>query len=236
MTERRVTTEAVIPAVTETNVIDRHTTTAEPRDRIRWGPIVAGLVSAIAAMLVLSVLGLAIGLSALKDRADGSDIASSAAIWSAVSALISFFIGGWVAGRTSAVRKGELGLLNGLMVGAAALTLLLYLTGSGVGNLVGGLGSNIGDIARLGTEQVQSGQVNTTNAQNQAQDAAQQARDAARKSYDTAKKSAWGTLAGLVLALAASGAGGVLGHTAKGDRENAADGPTEAPATRRPAM
>src|SRR5215212_1715300 len=35
------------------------------RDRIRWGPIVAGVVTAFAVLLFLSVLGLALGISAL---------------------------------------------------------------------------------------------------------------------------------------------------------------------------
>lgn len=221
--ERVSVQRPVVPVVAERTVIDRSTMVPTVRDRIRWGPIVAGLVAAIASLLVLLVLGLAVGLSALKDRASGNDVGGAAAVWSAASALIAFFIGGWVAGRTAAVRKGEIGLLNGLMVGAAALTLLLYLTASGVGNLVGGIGSNIGDIARLGTEQVQSGQVDPQQAQGQAQEAAQRARQAAQQSYDKAKASAWVTFAGLVLALGAAGVGGIVGHKAKGMDENTVD-------------
>src|SRR5215217_6306361 len=35
------------------------------RDRIRWGPIIAGVVTAFAVLLFLTVLGLALGVSAL---------------------------------------------------------------------------------------------------------------------------------------------------------------------------
>ena len=38
-------------------------TVADDRDRIRWGPIIAGIFVAIATQLILSALGAAIGLT-----------------------------------------------------------------------------------------------------------------------------------------------------------------------------
>ena len=48
-----------VPAV-EVDVAD-----VPMRDRIRWGPIIAGVVTAFAVLLFLTVLGIALGISAL---------------------------------------------------------------------------------------------------------------------------------------------------------------------------
>ena len=69
----------------------------EPKDLIRWGPIVAGLFSAFASLLLLSLLGLAIGFSS---ASAGAALASTASqmtapgLWAAGSMLIALFIGG----------------------------------------------------------------------------------------------------------------------------------------------
>ena len=198
--------------------------TLDVKNRVQWGPIIAGLVSTIASMLVLTVLGLAVGASAFEPRTSGETIGTAAAIWGAASAIISFLIGGWVAAKTAAVGGPGSGMINGLMVGATALALILYLTGAGLGNLFGTVGSNIGDIANVAQDQAQAQGVTTQDAQNQAQQAQSQIQDTqstvadtVRNSYDEVRDSAWGTLAGLVLALGASAVGGLLGHNKRRD-------------------
>jgi len=195
------------------------------RNRVQWGPIVAGLLTTIASMLVLTVLGLAIGTSAFEPRDSGQTIGTAAAIWGAVSAIISFFLGGWVAAKTAAVDGGFSGLMQGLMVGATALALILYLTSSGLGNLFGTIGSNIGDIANVAQDTAQQQGINTTgeaqaevqdtvnNAQAQAQDVA----GTAKETFLDAEESAWGTLGGLILALGAAALGGLAGHNSRRD-------------------
>jgi hypothetical protein len=197
---------AATPVVEETPVIERYGTYTGRRDKIRWGPILAGLATVITSMLVLTVLGLAIGLSAFDPDDDG--VGTAAAIWSALSALVSFFLGGWVAGKTASVHGDDNALLNGFMVGASALALLLLLTGMGLGNLLGGIGSNIADIARLSGDTVSGVDPNT---------AAQNVRQGAVDAYDEARDAAWGTLAGLVLALGAATLGGLVGHRNRHD-------------------
>jgi len=198
--------------------------TLEVKNRVQWGPIMAGLLSTITSLLVLTVLGLAIGASAFEPRTSGESIGTAAAIWGAASAILSFLIGGWVAAKTAAVGGPGSGLINGLMVGATALALILYLTGSGLGNLFGTVGNNIGDIANVAQDQAQTQGVSTQDAQNQAQQAQGQIQDAqtnaentVRSSFDEVRNSAWGTLAGLLLALGAAGLGGLLGHNKRRD-------------------
>ena len=192
------------------------------RNRVQWGPIMAGLLTTIASMLVLTVLGLAIGSSAFEPRDSGETIGGVAAIWGAISAIIAFALGGWVAAKTAAVGGGFAGLMQGLMVGATALALILYLTGSGLGNLFGTIGSNIGDIANIAQDT--SGAATTDQVQAEATDAAAQAQaqvddvaSGAKSAFLDAEEGAWGTLGGLVVALGAAGVGGLLGQNKRRD-------------------
>jgi hypothetical protein len=192
------------------------------KNRVQFGPIIAGVLTAITTMLILSVLGLAIGASALEPRDAGESLGTAAAIWGIVSAIIAFFLGGWVAAKTAAVAGAGSGLINGLMVGAAILALLLWLTGSGVSALVGTLGSNIGDIVNVAQDEGTT----TQDAQQQAADAQAQAQEQVgqidpNQAFNTVKDAAWGTLAGLVVPLVAAGAGGLVG---KNERDEVIQG------------
>lgn len=191
------------------------------RDRVQWGPILAGLLTGLATLIVLTVLGLAIGTSAF-EPGKSHGLGTAAGIWGAVSAIVAFFVGGWVAAKTAAVGGRGSGLMNGLMVGAAALALILYLTTTGVANLVGTIGANLGDIANVVQDQAQSQGVTVDDAtsqqtQGQVQDATNQVQSIAKDNYDSAKKGAWGTLIALLLALGASALGGITGYNQRRD-------------------
>jgi hypothetical protein len=118
------------------------------KDLVRWGPVIAGLFAALATLATLTVLGLAIGLSAYDPGDPGSSFGIGAGIWGAISALISFFVGGWMAGRSSALRGTKSGILNGAMVWFVAIPLLLYLLGSGIGAVVRTAGNVAGSAAQ----------------------------------------------------------------------------------------
>lgn len=197
--------------VAETDV--RHADAVQVKNRVQIGPIVAGVLTAIATMLILSVLGLAIGASALEPRDVNEQLGTGALIWGIISAVIAFFLGGWVAAKTAAVSGAGSGLINGLMVGAAIIAIVLWLTGSGVSALLGTLGSNIGDIVNVAQDQGAT----TQEAQQQAEETQQQAQEQLEQvdpnqAFETVRDSAWGTLAGLVVPLAAAGLGGLAGH------------------------
>ena len=120
-------------------------------DRVRWGPIVAGLFVALATLTLLSVLGAAVGLSNVDRNDSPSNFGIGAGVWGAVSALIAFFIGGMVAARTAATpassvsRDGHItsgnGLLQGLMVWAVAVPLSAYAVASAASGLAHTAGS-----------------------------------------------------------------------------------------------
>src|SRR5829696_8329890 len=85
-----------VPAV-EVDVAD-----VPMRDRIRWGPIVAGVVTAFAVLLFLTVLGIALGISALGGDDDARTWGTAAGIYGGLSLLVAFFFGGWMAARSAA--------------------------------------------------------------------------------------------------------------------------------------
>jgi len=183
-----------------------------PSDRVRWGPIWAGLLAAFFTLLVLSLLGLAIGASTVNTGAavqgtGNQNAGQYSAIWAGISAIIAFLVGGYVAGRTAAVHERGWAALNGALVFLLALPILLWLATQGLGAIIGnagsiahGLGINLGQLSSTVTGTAK----NLTPAQ-------------AQQTVDTAKTTAWGTLIGLVVGLVAGAVGGTLGmrHAAR---------------------
>ena len=173
------------------------------RDRVRFGPVVAGLLTALTALLLLGLLGVAIGLTAVNagdaaargDAGEGTGLFS--ALWGALTGLVAFGLGGYVAGRTAAVFDRRWGALNGALVFMLGVPLTLWLAGQGLGFAAGALGDFVGAL------NVSPGL---------AQGAAAQVRpvDVARAA-EGARNAAWGTLLGAALGLVASALGGWLG-------------------------
>jgi hypothetical protein len=115
-------------------------TESQRRDQVRWGPIWAGVIVAMATLVILSVLGTAIGVTAA-DAAAEETIEVGGYIWGAAMFLIAFFLGGFAAGRTAAVAGPMSGAFNGAMVWALGLVLAITLTTLGAGAAVGILGA-----------------------------------------------------------------------------------------------
>src|SRR3712207_6635108 len=82
------------------------TTVVTPRDSVRWGPVIAGLLTALGTFLLLSTLALAVGLQVAPSGSDADDAGIAAGIVTAAIGLISFFLGGFVAARSAAVTGG----------------------------------------------------------------------------------------------------------------------------------
>ena len=139
-TDRRTFEGPATTGVGEPDVVQQ-TQVIAPRDRVRWGPIVAGLLVALAAFLLLSTLASAIGLATM-----GGDAGPAIGIATAVIALVSFLIGGFVASRTAVVRGRDNGLLNGFLVWALSIPLVLLLAGMGLGAVLGAAGELFGQV------------------------------------------------------------------------------------------
>ena len=108
-------------------------------DSVRWGPVWAGLLTALTTFLLLQLLAIGIGLQDVGPGAEGGGG------WvPAIIGLISFFTGGFVASMTSAVRGTTKGLLSGFLVWALGTVLILLLSALGLGQIFGALG-NVAD-------------------------------------------------------------------------------------------
>jgi hypothetical protein len=199
----------------------------EVKNRVQWGPIVAGVLTALGTLLLLTVLGLAVGASAFEPGTDASDWGTGAGIWGAISAILALFAGGWVAAKTAAVAGTFSGLMNGLMAGLATVLLLIWLTTTGLSNVLGFLGNNIADITSVASDTFgvdvdeAAGTEGTTGADVEAaaDDAQASVTDAANseETYDRVADGAWGTLVALLLALGAAAVGGLIGSNRRVD-------------------
>ncbi|MDQ2652903.1 MAG: hypothetical protein M3Z20_07645 [Chloroflexota bacterium] len=119
------------------------------RNRVQWGPVVAGVLAAIVVFLLLTILGIALGASVLDPANTAGEIGTWAAVWGAITAIVSFLIGGWIAARAAVVEGTFAGLLNGVTVGIAGLLLIIWLTASGLGNLFGTIGTTVGSVLNV---------------------------------------------------------------------------------------
>ena len=144
---------AARPADWGTDIV-QHTSVVAPRDLVRWGPVVAGLVVAFTLFLLLTVLLVAIGVQAVRvGDPNVDDAAGIGAIGTAIIALVSFFIGGYVAGRSSAAAGTWSGILNGFLVWGLGLLLVLLLAGMGLGGLLGSAGELFQQYRAAGSPQ-----------------------------------------------------------------------------------
>ena len=156
-------------------------------DRVRWGPLWAGLVTTLATFTLLQLVFLA---TKAVDLDIGNDGDTSFSFWTAVSALLAFFIGGLVAGASTKWDRIDDGALHGVLLWALATVALLILGGLSARALAGPLGGYLDSAG--GAADIPAGPQREA-ALEAAQDRASQA------------------LISLFLALAASVAGAVAG-------------------------
>jgi hypothetical protein len=118
--------------------------------RLSWGAIFAGLVVAVVMQIVLSVLGLAIGLTIWDPGDPAAHLGRGAGIWMAIAALISLFAGGVVAGRMAGILTPGDGAMHGGIMWGLSVILTLWLTAAGAGMILGGAFQVVGTAAGAG--------------------------------------------------------------------------------------
>lgn len=199
-------------------------TLAEPVRRfdlgLSWRAIFVGLVVGLSAQFLLTLLGLAIGLSTIDitgSNTNAQGVGIGAAIWALVVPIISWFLGAYSASYASGVYNKNIGVLHGMTTWGLGLMCVLFLLGSGISNAVsatfGVIGttaqtlSQSGLVKRSDLQQLQRGDVQQKAQQqlNQvnSQDAQRAARDAA--------KGAWAAFAAAILSFGAACLGGAAG-------------------------
>jgi hypothetical protein len=117
--------------------------------RVSWGGIFGGVLVAVGFLLLMTALGLAVGISAAQPgETEASALGTGAGIWAGVSLLIALFIGGMVSTRIGAIFDGTTGFFEGALVWVVSVLLMLYFASSGIGMLAGGAFKMIGGAAQ----------------------------------------------------------------------------------------
>jgi hypothetical protein len=110
---------------------------------IRWGAVLAGVAVGISVQLVLTLLGIASGLSAMNVAQGDSPSATGPLLWAGLSMLISAFVGGYVAARMSGLKRKVDGVLHGAVSWAVTTLLFAVLATSVSGSMLSGIFGNV---------------------------------------------------------------------------------------------
>lgn len=128
--------------------------------RISWGAIFAGTMIVLGVQLLLSMLGLGIGLGMVEPTQGGTPSASSlgigAAIWWGMCYLVALVAGGYVAARLASAGDSFDGMLHGLVTWAVTLIVTFYLLTSAVGSVIGGAFNIVGSTLSVAGEGIKS--------------------------------------------------------------------------------
>ncbi|KON80518.2 hypothetical protein PA01_01635 [Azoarcus sp. PA01] len=136
--EIRSETRSMDPARVSSVTIEPEGT---PLYSIRWGAVIAGFAVGLGVHVLFVLIGIAAGLAVVGagERPEGESISIAAATWNTVSMLIAAFIGGYVASRSSGLRRTSDGMLHGVVSWGATMLFFAILTGSVTGNALGGM-------------------------------------------------------------------------------------------------
>jgi len=205
--------------------------TVEPKDvlpvhsRVSWGAVFAGAVTAIAIYTLLSVLGIAIGMTVGSRVEDTSNIGTGAAIWAVITLMLSLFLGGWVTSQCTTNETKMEAVVYGVIVWGAMFALLAWplmsrlrlgfsdlitIAGESRAAAAAGVFSDQ-DLRTAGftDEQINNQRTQFDKLRNRGQDLGAQIRDAATD--PRAVNGAWWTFGGILLSMLAAISGAVAG-------------------------
>jgi hypothetical protein len=119
--------------------------------RVSWGSVFAGAAVAGASIILLSLLGVAIGAGGLHfTHTTASEMAGygrGAGIWTAVNLILSMGFGAYVAARLSGTHSHLDAELHGITVWAIAVLGMTVLFAQAVGSVIGTVASTAGTAA-----------------------------------------------------------------------------------------
>jgi hypothetical protein len=121
--------------ITRETIIDRR------QPHMQWSAIFGGAALAVGLWIMLQVLGLGLGMTAVDAENAGSlrGAGIGAGIWSLIAPLIAMFVGAMLTGRLSGTRDRGVAAMHGSVVWALALALGLWMIMAIVGSVVGGV-------------------------------------------------------------------------------------------------
>lgn len=104
-----------------------------------WPAIFASLAVGISVMLLLTLAGVAVGLTVVEGGDTPRAITMGAAVWQTISMLVAALVGGYVAARLSGLRRTADGVLHGAVSWGATTVLYAALATTALGTLTAGM-------------------------------------------------------------------------------------------------
>jgi len=108
------------------------------KSRVSWGAIAAGAMVALSIYIVLSMLGVALGVEVAVRRADATP-GSGTAIYSIVTLLLAMFFGGWATSRLAVGESKLEAVLYGLILWGVLFMGMVWLLSAGIRAGFGGM-------------------------------------------------------------------------------------------------
>lgn len=120
--------------------------------RVSWSALLAGAVVALTVYVSLGTLGVAVGLSTANvDAVGGGSLAIGAAVWAALSLLVSLFMGGFVTSRSTVGERKDEAMIYGLLLWGTIFVTVVMLTSLGLNLGVGGMLQQVTGTPAIGT-------------------------------------------------------------------------------------
>ena len=187
------------------------------RSRISWPAIVAGAVVAVAVNLVLTLFFAALGLTVAEAGVRANTVGTAALIAALVSIILSLFAGGWVSTQLTAGESERESVLYGILTWALVVGFSLAIVGMGAraGSFAIVGGSMIGQQNPAIQQRIDAGMATAEQKAAQTQEELKNDPAAAQQRIDQAQKAAvgasWAALVGIMLSMAASIIGAMVG-------------------------
>jgi hypothetical protein len=148
--ERPQQIEVNMPTATYATTIDPARDQSPALKRVSWPAIFAGAVVTVSLQVLLSMLGVGIGLGTVDPAStDNPGLATfgiGAGLWWLASTLVSLVVGGYTAAWLAGITLRFDGMLHGLVTWGVTLLLTFYLLGSAVGGAIGGAFNLVGNV------------------------------------------------------------------------------------------
>jgi len=129
------------------------------RSRVSWPAILAGAVIALTVYFVLTLFGVALGLS-VSGHMDENRLGWAAGVWALVSMLLALFVGGYVGTRCTVGENKTEAALTGIVVWGVVFSALSFLTAGAINtglNAIMGIRSPArADTVRLTDDELRS--------------------------------------------------------------------------------
>lgn len=144
-----------------------------PFGKISWAAIFAGVLVTTVTQILLSLLGLGVGLGTFDPMAEqnpAEGLGVGTITWWSVSMLVALFLGGLTTGKMYQTRSKVYLTWHGLLTWCAFTVLSFFILTTGVGKLVSGMGNIIGSAITVGATAGQNNQLNITEITRDARD------------------------------------------------------------------